>query len=87
MPRSGFGIFTLIGKGGVNHAENTFIRDSRSHRGTDRSAVPAALHRCGVNQQERGDVQEKLLGVLLAAAAALLCAAMDYVIKQKEEHP
>lgn len=40
-----------------------------------------------MNQQERRDVQEKLLGVLLAAAAALLCAAMDYIMKEKEENP
>jgi len=40
-----------------------------------------------VNQNDRQEAREKLLEVLLAAAAALLCAAIDYVIKQEDEEP
>ena len=39
-----------------------------------------------MNQNDRQEAREKLLGVLLAAAAAL-CAAIDYVIKQEDEEP
>lgn len=40
-----------------------------------------------MNQNDRQEAQEKLLGILLAAAAALLCAAIDYFIKQENEEP
>ena len=40
-----------------------------------------------MNQDDRQEAREKLLGVLLAAAAALLCAAIDYAIKQEDEEP
>ena len=79
--------FILRWKGEGNHAENAFIRHSRRHRGTGESTVPASLHHRGVNQDDRQEAREKLLGVLLAAAAALLCAAIDYVIKQEDEEP
>lgn len=36
---------------------------------------------------ERNEVREKLLGILLAAAAALLCAAIDYFMKQEDNEP
>ena len=38
-----------------------------------------------MNQDDRQEAQEKLLGVLLAAAAAILCA--DYFVKQEDEEP
>ena len=77
----------LCWKGEDTHAENALIRHSRRHCGAGESAVPAGLHRRGVNQNDRQEAREKLLGVLLAAAAALLCAAIDYVIKQEDEEP
>lgn len=40
-----------------------------------------------MNPNDRQETREKLLGFLLAAAAALLCAAIDYVIKQEDEEP
>ena len=40
-----------------------------------------------MNQNDHQEAREKLLGVLLAAAAALLCAAIDYFIKQEDEEP
>lgn len=49
------------------------------------SASQAGLHNGGVN--ERNEAQEKLLGILLAAAAALLCAAIDYFMKQEDDKP
>ena len=36
---------------------------------------------------ERNEAQEKILGILLAAAAALLCAAIDYFMKQEDNEP
>ena len=77
----------LCWKGEDTHAENALIRHSRRHCGAGESAVPASLHHRGVNQNDRQEAREKLLGVLLAAAAALLCAAIDYVIKQEDEEP
>ena len=77
----------LCWKGEGKYAENAFIRYSRRHCGAGESAVPAGLHYDGVNQNDRQEAQEKLLGILLAAAAALLCAAIDYVIKQEDEEP
>ena len=43
------------------------------------------MHNGGMN--ERNEVQEKLLGILLAVAAALLCAAIDYFMKQEDDKP
>ena len=77
----------LCWKGEGKHAENAFIRHSRRHCGAGESAVPAGLYHRGVNQGDHQEAREKLLGVLLAAAAALLCAAIDYVIKQEDEEP
>ena len=35
----------------------------------------------------RQETLEKLTAAVLAAAVALLCAAIDYVIKQEDEEP
>ena len=40
-----------------------------------------------MNQNDRQEAREKLLGVHLATRAALLCAAIYYVIKQDDEEP
>lgn len=32
-----------------------------------------------------GEIRDKLFAILLAAAAALLCAAMDYLTNKEEE--
>lgn len=68
-----------------NHAENAFICHSRCHCGISGSASQKGMHNSGMN--ERNEVQEKLLGILLAAAAALLCAAIDYFMKQEDDKP
>ena len=68
-----------------NHAENAFVCHSCRHCGISGSASQAGLHNGGVN--ERNEAQEKLLGILLAAAAALLCAAIDYFMKQEDDKP
>ena len=75
----------LCWKGEGKHAENAFIRHSCRHCGISGSASQAGLHNGGVN--ERNEAQEKLLGILLAAAAALLCAAIDYFMKQEDDKP
>lgn len=68
-----------------NHTENAFVCHSCRHCGISGSASQAGLHNGGVN--ERNEAQEKLLGILLAAAAALLCAAIDYFMKQEDDKP
>lgn len=40
-----------------------------------------------MTMDHRQEFREKFLGVLLAAAAALLCAAIDYFVKQEENEP
>mgnify|MGYP000429695546 CR=1 FL=1 len=32
----------------------------------------------------RKDIQSSILGVLIAAAAALICAAIDYLVKEEQ---
>lgn len=67
-----------------NHAENTFVCRSRYYCGIGRSASAAGLLN-GVNtMNHKKDALEKLAGVLLMAMAALLCAAIDYLLDQEE---
>lgn len=64
------------------HAENAFIRHSRSVGravGSD-----AAQGMCRDVTTQKNEFQEKLISILLAAAAALLCAAIDHITKEEE---
>ena len=58
-----------------------------SHTGHTQRYAQLLAERTGVPAYSMKEAREKLLGVLLAAAAALLCAAIDYVIKQEDEEP
>ena len=67
-----------------NHAENTFVCRSRYYCGISRSASAAGLLN-GVNtMNQKKDALEKLAGVLLTAMAALLCAAIDYLMTTEQ---
>ncbi len=44
----------------------------------------AAQGMCRDVTPQKNEIQEKLLSILLAAAAAFLCAAIDYLTKEEE---
>ena len=77
---SGFSHFTDIRR--RKHAENAFICHSRSVSRDVGSA--AAQGMCRDVTTQKNEFQEKLLSILLAAAAALLCAAIDHITKEDE---
>lgn len=82
-PKSSFRrpiIFTKTG--GKSHAENIAVGHSWGHCGTGRSDAQKDV--CGGVTTNLGkDVQDKLLSALVAAVAALVCAAIDYLTKEE----
>ena len=75
-----FHIFTEMRR--RKHVENAFICYSRSV-GRAVGSV-AAQGMCRDVTPQKNEIQEKLLSILLAAAAAFLCAAIDYHTKEEE---
>ena len=72
-----FHIFTEMRR--RKHVENAFICYSRS---VGRAVGSVAAQ--GMCRDVTPQKKEKLLGILLAAAAAFLCAAIDYLTKEEE---
>lgn len=64
------------------HAENAVVCHSRSVGRAVGSAAAQSMHYDVTTQ--KNEIQEKLISILLAAAAALLCAAIDYLTKEEE---
>ncbi|WP_337601669.1 hypothetical protein [Dysosmobacter welbionis] len=60
-----------------NHAEHTAFRDPRYSGGAGRPAASQGLHP-GV----KTDSKKNVLGIILAAAAAILCTIIDQVMKE-----
>ena len=68
-------------EGGKNHAEISAFRYSRGTCRTDPCSALSVWNDCMNDKVSK--VTEKLLGVLLAAASAVLCAAIDYLLKKE----
>ena len=81
------GVFNLIQERRKQNAEITVICHSHGHLILDGPAAAGPVcYRDGVTQDNRyGEIRDKLFAMLLAAAAALLCAAMDYLTNKEEE--
>ena len=67
-----------------NHAESTFTGYPWDHSGAGRSTAPRRL-RLGVMMDGGKGIQDKILSVLVAAVAALLCAAIDHLTKEENQ--
>ena len=74
-------IFHFYRERRTNHAEKAAERDPQDHCGSDRSG--ASLDLCGGVTDTRHAFLEKVLGALLAAAVAAICAAIDYLLDKE----
>lgn len=75
-----FSILLTIGR--QTYAENTVIGHPWGGSGACRSDDPDDLYTEVTNM--RKDIQGSIIGVLLAAAAALLCAVIDHLTKEEQ---
>lgn len=64
------------------YVESTVIGHPWGDPGACRSGDPDDLHVEVTNM--RKDIQSSVLGVLIAAAAALICAAIDHLTKEEQ---
>lgn len=64
------------------YLESTVVGHPWGNSGACRSGDPDNLY---VEVRDmRKDIQSSILGVLIAAAAALICAAIDYLAKEEQ---
>ena len=63
------------------HVENAVSGHPRGDSGVGRSGDPNDLYAEVIAM--RKDIQNRILGILTAAAAALICAVIDYLTKEE----
>ena len=73
---------TLLMRRRQIYVENTVIGHPWGDPGACRSGDPDDLY-VEVTDM-RKDIQSSVLGVLIAAAAALICATIDYLVKEEQ---
>lgn len=77
-----FWYFAILKEKEENHAENIAICYSHCSVNLVELAAPS-VRRTGTMNVESKTI-EKILGILLAAASAALCAAIDFWLKREE---